>query len=188
MLQTIASTLWVGLSYRKRKITYSKRTVRIVRQLIPHRYVVADYERRSFSISQCDWSPNQGQNIVAIAPLSQTVTPAVHSHHISAGAIAGIVIGGSVALIFLLLAIYLLARKGLATLATKDGQGRTELDADTIPRSEMGGTLFKYELDGTQHLGAELDGRKHIGYEIEGSRDWVPELPAQVNIMNELPA
>lgn len=124
---------------------------------------------------------------MAIAPLSQTVTPAAHFHHISAETIAGIVIGGSVALIFLLLAIYLLARKGLATLATKVGQERTELDADTIPRSEMGGTLFKYELDGTQHLGAELDGRKHIGYEIEGSRDWVPELPAQVKIVNELP-
>ena len=125
---------------------------------------------------------------MAIAPLSQQATQAAHFHHVSAGSIAGIVIGSSVVLILLLFAIYLLARKESATLAIKIRKERTELDADAIRRVEMGGTLLKYELDGTQHLGSELDGRKHIGHELEGSRDWVPELPARENMVNEVSA
>lgn len=125
---------------------------------------------------------------MAIAPLSQQATQAAHYHHVSAGKIAGIVIGSSVALIFLLLAIYLLAGKESATLAIKIRKERTELDADAIRRIEMGGTLLKFELDGTQHLGSELDGRIHIGHELEGSRDWVAELPTRENMVNEVSA
>lgn len=153
--------------------------------LISHRYLVADYERRNFSISQCDWNTGRAQNIVAIPAPSQQEVHTTESRHLSAGHIAGIAIGSSLALVFLLLAIYQIARKYSAMRTINFEQERAGLDMNASRKYEMDGTQLKQELDNTQHYGQELDGRIHIGHEVEGSLDWIAELPAQENPVNE---
>lgn len=146
----------------------------------PHRYLVADYERRSFSISQCDWNASRAQNIVAIpppsSPPSQQETPSTESHHVSAILIVVIAICSSIVLVILLSAVYYLAKMG-STVQPETA----ELDMNASRPYEIDGTQLKQELDATPHRGSELDGRIHIGYEVEGSTDWIAELPAQGN-------
>ncbi|OCL08205.1 acid protease [Glonium stellatum] len=78
------------------------------RTFLQEAYVIADYERSNFSVHQALFqSPMPAQNIVVIPavgiPSNTTVTHAKHTS-LSTGAIAGIVIGGVIA-IFLLIAL-----------------------------------------------------------------------------------
>lgn len=123
---------------------------------------------------------------MAIPPPSNKENHTIKSHHLSAAATASIVVGISIALAFLLLAIYLLARKRLAMRAIKIEQERAELDTNARRGYEMDGTPLRQELDNTVHHGAELDGRIHIGYELEGSEDWIAEAPAPENAAKRL--
>jgi hypothetical protein len=52
----------VGHSFKKRERTYQNAISLTDR----NRYVIADYERGNFSVSQCNWEPNPQANIVAI--------------------------------------------------------------------------------------------------------------------------
>lgn len=123
---------------------------------------------------------------MAIQPPSNKENHTIKSHYLSAAATASIAVGGSIALAFLLLAIYLLARKRSAMRAIKLEQERAELDMNARKGYEMDGTPLRQELDNTVHHGAELDGRIHIGYELEGSGDWIAEAPAQENAAKRL--
>jgi len=69
-----------------------------------HRYLTADYERRSFSVSQCSWSDNSKQSIVAIPPVTEPETSS--SSHVPLGAIVGGVIGGVVLLVLIASLMY----------------------------------------------------------------------------------
>lgn len=122
---------------------------------------------------------------MAIPPPSQQEAHTPKSHHLSAGTITGITIGGGIALVLLLMAVYLLTRKGLVMRAIEIEQERAELDMSAGKRYEMDGTPLKQELDDTQYHGSELDGRIHIGHEVEGSEDWIAELPALVDKAND---
>lgn len=119
-----------------------------------------------------------------IQPPSQQETHTTKPHHVSAATITGIAISSSIALVFLLLVIHQLAKKYSAMRTINIEQERAELDMNAS-RCEMIGTLSKQELDDTPHRGPELDGRIHIGYEVEGSTDWIAELPAQENRLND---
>lgn len=123
---------------------------------------------------------------MAIPPYSQDESQKTKSHRLPAAKIAGIVIGSSMALVFLLLAGFLLTKKASAMRAIKNGQEVAELDMNAIRRIEIDGTQLEPELDDTQHYGAELDGSVHVGYEVEGSTHWIPELSAQENIASEM--
>ena len=123
---------------------------------------------------------------MAIPPYSQDESQKTKSHHLPSGKLAGIVIGSSMALVFLLLAGFLLTKKASATPAIKNGQEIAALGMNAIRRIEIDGTQLKPELDYTQHYGAELDGSVHVGYEVEGSTHWIPELSAQENIASEM--
>lgn len=122
---------------------------------------------------------------MAIPAPSQQEVHTPESRHLPTGTIAGIAIGSSIALVFLLLAVYQIARKYSAMRTINDEQERAELDMSASRKYEMDGTQLKQELDNTQHYGQELDGRIHIGHEVEGSLDWIAELPALENPVNE---
>ena len=119
-------------------------------------YVVTDYERQSFSVSQAlfpDASRMSNKTIVAIeAPgTKRTSKP-------SAGTIAGAVVGAVVGIILIVMSILWLIRqrkrKGhiVATEETytdKDYRGEEELDSQEAQ---------VHEMEHTRHKGSELDG------------------------------
>ncbi|TVY48456.1 Candidapepsin-8 [Lachnellula cervina] len=82
------------------------------RTFLQEAYVITDYDRQNFSVSQCDWTPNAPQNIKTILPPSKSVsngssnstnsTASVKpqkSHGLGAGAIAGVAIAAVLVLI-----------------------------------------------------------------------------------------
>ncbi|EPS36985.1 hypothetical protein H072_9435 [Dactylellina haptotyla CBS 200.50] len=56
-------------------------------------YVTADYERKTFSVSQCNWDSNRTSQIEAILSPAYGSDNSHQSRHLSRGAIAGIAIG-----------------------------------------------------------------------------------------------
>ena len=95
------------------------------RTFLQEAYLIADYDRQNFSISQNTWDTEAKEHIVTIHPPSANdtsnsttpLTPASSHHHpISGGAIAGIAIAGLLALAILALLIFGIhrRRKGLS--------------------------------------------------------------------------
>jgi len=76
------------------------------RTFLQEAYVIADYERSNFSVHQALFqSPMPAQNIVAIPAVGAVSnTTIAHTNHtlLSTGAIAGIVVGGIIAIILLI--------------------------------------------------------------------------------------
>ena len=135
------------------------------------RYLIADYGRNNFSVSQCSWDAGTQSHIVAIRP------PGFHessaSHQLSAGAIAGIVVGCVVILILASLGIWIMLRKRGKTLAGQSVSLVAELDAkvkDPFTPDDMD------KSDYQQYRHAELDTVEHKGHEIDG----LPHSPAEV--------
>lgn len=148
------------------------------RTFLQEAYLIVDYERFNFSVSQCDWSSaSQQQRIVPIKSVSSNIprTP----YHISAGATAGAVLGGIVAVSFILVMWYKYP-KIRARVAVKNHSEKPQLDGlpcETKP--EMAGDCLDPELDSKTNFGAELEGVKNLRTEAQDSQDWVPELPAR---------
>lgn len=152
--------------------------------LILCRYLIADYERSTFSISQCNWDGSLVQNIIAIPPLPRL--EAKRPSRFSAAAIAGIAIGTIVCLGILL---FLSTRKlsSLKIFSDRSSQKVTELGTSDKTLVELSGPSVMQELDGKKYLGPELDGVEHMGYEMDGLQDWIPELPAREEVASEIP-
>ena len=92
------------------------------RTFLQEAYLIADYERQNFSISQCTWDPGAKERIITIHPANVTSNSTASSaspsggsgaHHRSlpAGAIAGIVIAALLALAVVALLIYGIYRR-----------------------------------------------------------------------------
>lgn len=143
-------------------------------------YVIADYERRNFSISQCTWAPNAQQHVVPINSLTESPPPpSPKAHKLSGGAIAGIIIGSITGFLALsLLAYFFIWRKLFrkhAHTPSKDDESKGEVDssdASSPKMPEMTGNNKqpKHEIDGSPHLGLELDGKRLPGHELGGSK------------------
>ena len=149
------------------------------RTFLQEAYLVADYERLSFTISQCDWSSaSQQPKIVPIKPYSSTVPQT--SHHIPTSSIVGAAVGAFVALSLALALLYWLYPR----IKTRFGGVQNDLnkvELDTLPRVtklEIGSDPLKPELDSTARNGPELDGDKTARVEMQDQHDWVPELQA----------
>ena len=124
-------------------------------------YVVADYERRKFSISACKYDPLESQNIVAILPPSNTTNPTSASsrnHHsstsISKAATSGIAAGGALFAIAVAALVVFWARR-------KKRSKAAERAANNAKYQEM---ILKPELDGTVKAPEiyETEGRKYV--------------------------
>lgn len=137
------------------------------------RYLIADYERRNFSVSQCSWDPGAQENIVAIEspakseasgkPIAGTSTTALTS-----GRIAGIVVGSTVGLLLVLFLAFVGKRK-LTGKLNAEIHGMTELAANNapcLPEAETPNAKMQ-ELDGGSNVKSEIDGRRYLGAELE---------------------
>lgn len=150
------------------------------RTFLQEAYLVADYERLSFTVSQCDWSPaSQQPKIVSIEPYSSTLLHT--SHHMSTRNIVGAAVGAVIALSFALALLYWLYPK----IKTRLGEFRDHLDEAELDASpqrtklEIGNDPLKPEIDGTVRHGPELDGDQTSRMEMQVHLSWVPELQGE---------
>ncbi|KAL8728619.1 MAG: hypothetical protein Q9166_005272 [cf. Caloplaca sp. 2 TL-2023] len=157
-------------------------------------YVIADYERRNFSVSQCSWVDNAQQEIVPIPELT-TRSDSEISAGLSSGAMVGISIGSIAAVSTLAFALYLFIVRPLGakrSLRTEDKTASVEisakLDVDERPQEIDGKAVRGRELDSKPYFGQELDGKVHSGNEMEGSRVFAQELGTKGLLASELPA
>ncbi|KAI4138346.1 MAG: hypothetical protein LQ341_004714 [Variospora aurantia] len=165
------------------------------RTFLQEAYLIADYERRNFSIAQCSWVENAQQSIESITvPVNMTLSGA--SQELSAGGKAGIAVG-SVAVIFaigLILCLFVIRRRRNRR-AQKEEQSSAEsgssaelgandkaLEIDGAPLHGLeldGKPQHGQELDGKLYLGQEIDGKVHFGSEMEGSNKYAHEMAAR---------
>ncbi|KAL9030785.1 MAG: hypothetical protein Q9180_006874, partial [Flavoplaca navasiana] len=166
------------------------------RTFLQEAYLVADYERRIFSISQCSWKEGVQQDIVPI------MSPPLDRHNdkqpLQGGALAGVIVGSIVGSLGVLLALFYMARRRRKVLESQskteyqdsleaserqdtcvlDGE-ILEVDGEPLPTPELHGRSFeRYEVDGG------IDGRN----EAEGSNSWPEELEAERYRPVELPS
>lgn len=121
------------------------------------RYLIADYERCNFSISECNWEGSLVQNIVAIPPLSRLEPK--HPSRFSTAAIAGIAIGTIVCVGILLFILFVPIRKfsSLKIFSDRPSQEITELETSNKTLAELSSLSVMQELDGRENFGPELD-------------------------------
>ncbi|MCJ1342278.1 hypothetical protein MMC31_000458 [Peltigera leucophlebia] len=155
------------------------------RAFLQEAYLIADYERSTFSISQCNWDRSLAQSIVAIPPLPRL--EAKHPSHSSTAAIAGIVVGTIICLGFLLFISSISIRRfsSRKIFSDRSPQEVTEPGMNDETLAELSVPSVMQELDGRKYFGPELDGVEHIGYELDGLHNWIPELPAREEVASE---
>ncbi|KAI4251828.1 MAG: hypothetical protein LQ352_004636 [Teloschistes flavicans] len=174
------------------------------RTFLQEAYIIADYERRNFSVSQCSWNQNAPHNLIAIqSPENQAASG--NEHHLSLATVAGTVIG-SVAVVFALgLAVWVLyiRRRHVKQPRLKfgetsdDGAGTSGEMTTTGDPIEVDGLSFPgYEIDGKAGHGPELGDsavagqelEAALGREVEASHAWPAENGDKDVAPSELPA
>lgn len=148
------------------------------RAFLQEAYLIADYERHTFTISQCDWSTaSQRPKIIPIEPYSSEHSHTSH-HRFSTKAIAGVTIGGVVALFLALALLYWRYPRSKPQLGDhlKSAEPvqvapENQLEIDSNPLSA--------ELHSTARAGAELDGESTLIVEAQGQLHWLPELQGE---------
>lgn len=148
-------------------------------------YVTADYERRTFTVSQCTWDPSAKQNVTTIESLADQQAPTrPDSHHISGGAIAGITVGGVLGVAAIVSLGIFFYRRVAAHHQRKDEFDKPELNYR--PTESFGDEHVGQEIDGQQYLGAEIDSKPLPGHELNGNRLLGHELVGNGRIGHEL--
>ncbi|KAF4631167.1 hypothetical protein G7Y89_g6965 [Cudoniella acicularis] len=181
----------------KRAANYTQYT--LGRVFFQEAYVIADYERGNFSVSQCSWVANTQQDIVAIRPVTTesstntigigigTGNSTASTNSTPIGAIVGGVIGG---LIVLAIAGFLLYRfcvkprihakeaAEAATAAALAGSDKPPQPSDD-PRDP---TYVKPELDGQSPapLSEMAAKRNEWTVEADGEAVEIHELPVEI--------
>lgn len=153
------------------------------------RYLTADYERRNFSISQCSWTPNAQQDIVTIPSIASHQQPPVtnqqQSQRISAGVIAGVVIGSILALCATLYTLYYFRPAAWRGSKLEKDINEIGINEKTIETRAHSSTC---EIDGAQYIGQEIEGNQYFGHEINGDQYLAQKLDRKPNQIQELPA
>ncbi len=172
------------------------------------RYLIADYERRNFSVSQCSWNPGAQENIVAIksptiAEMKGKSDASTSTTALSPGDIAGIIVGSIVGLLFIVFLAFVgkrkfTKRKSIKNLDT-DFHGKPELAANNAPfldEDEIskakgpeldGGNNAKQEIENCIYLGAELEAGRDV-QELKGNEGFRHELATSNLEVSELPS
>jgi hypothetical protein len=153
------------------------------RVFLQEAYLAVDYERKSFNISQAVFdSPMPESDIVTIVPLNSTSlnspsAPGARSHHLSPGAIAGIVIGAvaGIALLAYLVWFFCSRRSNdeadhLATVETQEMSrhpDEPEIMGTVVGELPASHGLSEVDLDKSSD---EPKTRSNLGlYELEGN-------------------
>ncbi|RDL35259.1 uncharacterized protein BP5553_07190 [Venustampulla echinocandica] len=157
-------------------------------------YVIADFERNNFSISQCNWTSGQNQSIVAILPPSNSTTTSNDAKHgLATGAIAGVAAGGAVVALIAGLLLYRFCYKPRKRAVEETEEARTR--PATRPTSAGGDVIIKPELDGT---GTTITDTKHGLFEADSHKVYpaaemaapdtqpIYELPAREEVAVEM--
>jgi len=139
-------------------------------------YVIADYERQSFSVSQAlfpDASRMSNKTIVAIdAPGAKGKSSP------SAGTIAGAVVGAVVGIVLIVIGVlwWIRQRKRKTRIVAT---GKTYTDKDDRAGEELDGQALQvHELEHTRHKGSELDGATTVIMELDQQSGQKVELPS----------
>ncbi|KAL8914315.1 MAG: hypothetical protein Q9171_001035 [Xanthocarpia ochracea] len=153
------------------------------RTFLQEAYLIADYERQNFSISQCSWVENAPQDIIALYSPSVNMT-AESTRQLSRGAIAGITTGSVTAASVLIFVVYFFVFR------TRRGNKKSDVGAatdssDSLPAAELEIKEMTPEIEGTHPHGNEIDGHAVYGEmdgdavygEIDGHALHGPELP-----------
>ena len=185
---TTNSTRYFPLRQAKNESQYT-----LGRTFFQEAYIVADYERSSFSVHQALFPDSQQQSLQSIAPLPGTapITTTPSAPHLSTGVVLAISLPATVAFVLILTLVYLTRKRVLARIRQwKKSKGticptpRAELHQDgRAPLCEVSGLSAQPpELLGREEI-AELKGRS-VGPELPGT-DLLKELEA--GIVHELP-
>ena len=118
------------------------------RTFLQEAYLIADYERFNFSISQNDWSSSSQQpKIVSIKPISSENVE--NPRHMSTKIIAGAVLGGVLTMLLMFALIHYVYPRIRAQFANELEAEKSELDGVRLEkRTELGNDSLNLELDG----------------------------------------
>lgn len=171
------------------------------------RYLIADYERSNFSISQCQWVENAAQNIIAIPSIDGTANAmTAPPSSLGTGAVVGIVVGGILLLVLGGLFAYAFAKRkwpfkhvrkpraedGASGRDTDTMSDKAEMDAHLSERVEM-----ESPYEGAKEMPGEMAGNTGLKYlpntppgELQGSPTPPPNAHEMLDpsMYNELPA
>lgn len=144
-------------------------------------YIIADYERMNFSVSQCEWNSTSASKVISILPPSNITSTPDDKSGLPTAAIGGIAAGGAVIVLASILIFYFCYLKPRKKKKT----------AEQVTNYEV----LKPELDGTA-VGPpetpiyEADGRKIVivpPIEIGENGEWpVYEMPAREEVATEM--
>jgi hypothetical protein len=151
------------------------------------RYVIADYDRRNFSVSQCKWDASAQQDIVAILPPLDDVketTKAKSSHHLPLVAIAAGASGLVLLILALIIILMMLRRKRKAKgHKLSDQAGPPNANRQSIIKAELDASSpdQKHEVDANPDLKypSEIGGHDNEIVELDPyGRKWPPTADA----------
>ena len=146
-------------------------------------YIVADYERQSFSVSQAlfpDASKTSNTTLVGIAPPGFKESPGL-----SVGVIAGIVVGSVLGVLLVAVVLFYWQRQRKRNIGGVDSAGKTSVDekmaSQDLPRNDIG-----LELDSEGSQRHEMGDARLKGSELDGVNTNVLELDPQNERKTEL--
>ncbi|KAL9620781.1 MAG: hypothetical protein Q9160_004681 [Pyrenula sp. 1 TL-2023] len=153
------------------------------RAFLQEAYMVVDWERSTFSLSQTIFRENPMPNIKQIDPVSGTKS----SGSLSIGAIVGVAAGGGVALIVsivLTICLCLRRRKRRRSNNVPTGDSRHELSSDYLARVKIGvGELGEKHERVAAELNPGLRGGQYANLKLEKE---TPEMDGEI-AAKELP-
>jgi hypothetical protein len=147
-------------------------------------YVVIDYERQSFTVSQSlfpDASKTSNTTLVGITPPGFKES----SEGLSVGVIVGIVIGSVLSVFLVAAALFHWQRRWKRNISETGSAGKTRVDekmaSEDSPRNETGPKLDaltsqRHELDDARVKGSELDGVNTNVIELDPQNERKTEL------------
>ncbi|KAL8869945.1 MAG: hypothetical protein Q9174_003895 [Haloplaca sp. 1 TL-2023] len=165
------------------------------RTFLQEAYLIADYERRNFSVSPCSWKEGVRQDIMPI--LSPELGLNEDRQLLQGGALAGVVIGCIIASLCIAFALFYLVRRRKRRVRLESKLDRQEsseaseiqevdpangavleVDGEPLPKPELHGRAFeRYEVDGGIDGHNEAEGSSALPYELEVGRNRSVELP-----------
>ncbi|KAL8634742.1 MAG: hypothetical protein Q9228_007686, partial [Teloschistes exilis] len=174
------------------------------RTFLQEAYIIADYERRNFSVSQCSWTGKAPQDLIAIQS-PENGAASGKRHHLSPATIAGTVIGSIAVAAALGLATWVLyvrrrrvkQPRPMSGKTSDDGAGTSgeltttenpvEVDGVSFPWHEIGEKAgHGSELGDDAVAGQELEAE--TGRELDASHVWPTEVCDTDVAAIELPA
>ncbi|KAL8966871.1 MAG: hypothetical protein Q9183_003174, partial [Haloplaca sp. 2 TL-2023] len=139
------------------------------RTFLQEAYLIADYERRNFSISPCSWKEGVQQDIVP--NLSPELDHHKNSQQLQGPGLAGVIIGIVVASLGIAFALFRLAKRRQRRVGLRlKGESLVSEEVSERPESDHSNGVI-VEVDGEDLPKPELHGMFLERYEVDGGTD-----------------